>query len=103
MSKLSYTKSGKTTTVTGIVEIFDLVNPWIYVRVPLEITEETKYFADRGLVAITATVGKYSWNTSLMPMGDGTQFIPLPAKLRKSESIEVGDMVEVSFVLRARE
>lgn len=102
MSKPSYTKSGKVTTITGLVEIFDLVNPWVYVRVSPEITEETKYFADRGLVAITATVGKYSWNTSLMPMGDGTQFIPLPAKLRKSESIEVGDMVTVSFVLRDR-
>lgn len=103
MSKTSYTKSGKSTKVTGLVEIFNLVNPWVYVRVPLEITEETHYFADRGLVAIRATVGKYSWNTSLMPMGDGTQFIPLPAKLRKSESIEVGDTVAVSFVLRNRE
>lgn len=102
MSKNSYTKSGKVTTISGLVEIFDLVNPWVYVRVPLEITEETQYFADRGLVAITATVGKYSWNTSLMPMGDGTQFIPLPVKLRKSESIEVGDTVTVSFVLRDR-
>ena len=103
MSKNSYTKSEKITIVTGLVEIFDLVNPWVYVRVPHQVTEETQYFADRGLVAITATVGKYSWNTSLMPMGDGTQFIPLPAKLRKSESIEVGDSVTVSFVLRNRE
>jgi hypothetical protein len=103
MSKNSYTKSGKTTIITGLVEIFNLANPWVYVRVSREITEETQYFADRGLVAIKATVGKYSWNTSLMPMGDGTQFIPLPAKLRKSESIEVGDMVTISFVLRSRE
>ena len=37
-----------------------------------------------------------------MPMGDGTQFIPLLAKVRKSEDIELGEHVEVSFTLRKR-
>lgn len=88
--------------LSGIVEIFPLESPWVYVGVPKKITEETRHLADRGLVAIVATVGTSNWNTSLMPMGDGTQFVPLPAKVRKSEGIELGGRVELSFVLRQR-
>lgn len=58
--------------------------------------------AERGLVAIAATLGATTWNTSLMPMGDGTQFIPLPRKVRKAERCEIGDAITVSFVLRSR-
>jgi hypothetical protein len=74
----------------------------VYVRVPKKFTEMTEEFADRGLVAITATVGKSSWKTSLLPMGDGTLFIALNAKVRKAEGIELGDMVKISFRLRER-
>lgn len=88
--------------VQGKVKIFPVDNPWIYVSVPKKFTEETKHLADRGLVAITAKFGKSIWNTSLMPMGDGTQFIPLPAKVRKSEEIELGDHIRLSFTLRKR-
>jgi Domain of unknown function (DUF1905) len=88
--------------VTGKVEMFPVDNPWIYVNVPQEHTEATRHLADRGLVAITATLGSSEWNTSLMPKGDGTQFIPLPAKIRKAENIEIGDHTNISFVLRKR-
>ncbi len=59
--------------------------------------------ADRGLVAITATLGSSIWDTSLMPMGDGTHFIPLNSKVRKKENVEVGDHIGLSFILRKRE
>ena len=87
---------------SGQVKIFPHENPWVYVGVPKKYTEMFKDSADRGLVAITVTLGQSTWNTSLMPMGDGTQFIPLSAKLRKAESIEVGDRVELSFISRKR-
>ncbi len=86
----------------GEVKIFPLENPWIYVSMPLGYTEMFKGEADRGLVAVTVTIGKSTWNTSLMPMGDGTQFIPLNAKVRKNEGIEVGNQVEGYFELRER-
>ncbi len=76
--------------VDGEVRIFPVENPWYYVMVPKSHTEETRLLADRGLVAIAAKVGKSTWNTSLMPKGDGSQFIPLPAKVRKSEGIRLG-------------
>lgn len=63
-------------------------------------TEMFKSLADRGLVPITVTLGKSVWKTSLMPMGDETQFIPLSAKMRKAEGIAGGKRVRLTFVLR---
>jgi len=88
--------------LSGRVEIFPYDNPWVYVRVPQKYAEATKHLAERGLVPITVTLGNSTWNTSLMPMGDGTQFIPLSAKVRKTEGIKVGDTIKLSFVLRKR-
>ena len=85
--------------VSGEVKIFQVVNPWVYVSVPMEYTEMTRGLANRGLVPITVKLDKSVWNTSLMPMGDCTHFIPLNAKVRKAENISVGDHVELSFTL----
>ncbi len=90
----------KSLSVKGVVKIFPLENPWVYIAVPLEYTRMFKPIADRGLVAITVTLGHSMWNTSLMPMGDGSQFIPLNKKVRKAEGIEVGDAMELFFTLR---
>ncbi len=88
--------------VEGVVELFPQEGGWIYVRVPEHYTEMTRDRADRGLVAIVAETGGTSWKTSLMPMGDGTHFISLNAKVRKAENIEVGDHIRLSFRLRQR-
>jgi len=90
----------KSFPVEGKVNIFPVYNPWVYVSVLKKYTEDTKHFADRGLVAITVKLGRLTWNTSLMPMGDGTQFIPLPANVRKKEKIRLGDRIRLSFTLR---
>ena len=89
-------------SVSSEVTIFPVENPWVYVSVQENYTEMFRDVAERGLVAITVTLGNSTWNTSLMPMGDGTQFIPLNAKVRKAEDIEIGDHIELSFVLRKR-
>ena len=88
--------------VTGTVRIFLVENPWVYVDIPKKYTDETRHLADRGLVAVTVTLGKSKWHTSLMPKGDGTQFIPLSAKVRKAENVAVGDPIKLSFTLRQR-
>lgn len=88
--------------VKGKVLIFPVINPWVYVSIPKKYTQMTHHHADRGLVAITVFLGKSTWNTSLMPKGDGTQFIPLPAKVRKIENIQIGGNVSLFFVLRKR-
>ena len=66
---------------------------------PLEYTKLTKEFSTRGLVPIIARIGNTEWETSILPMGDGTQFIALNAKVRKSENITLGDKVRIFFRL----
>ncbi len=88
--------------VSGKVERFPEEGGWMFMRVPKRYTEETKHLAERGLVAVTATAGNKSWDTSLLPMGDGTHFIALPAKVRKKEQIALGETVRITFSLRER-
>jgi hypothetical protein len=88
--------------VEGEVKIFPVDKPWVYISIPQTYTEQTKHLAERGLVAITAKYANLTWKTSLLPMGDGTQFIPLPAKVRKMGNIKTGDYIKLSFTLRKR-
>ena len=93
---------GEIFPIEGRVEIFPQEGGWTYVRVAREHSEVTREQADRGVVAVTATIGQTTWDTSLMPMGDGTHFIALNKKVRNAEGIRVGDRVTGSFVLRIR-
>ena len=86
--------------ITGEVRLFPQEGGWYYVAVPQAISQELHYLADRGLIAIRATLGVTSWNTSLMPMGDESHFVALNAKVRKANNIGVGDRVVVRFQTR---
>lgn len=85
---------------TADVCLFPQDGGWYYVAVPQDYTDTLKPLADRGLVAVQVTVGGSSWKTSLLPIGDGSQFIPLPAKVRRQENLAINSHVEVSFVVR---
>jgi len=87
---------------TAKVELFERDKGWFYVAVPLSLSKPLEHLADRGLIAVTALIGNSCWSTSLLPMGDGTHFIALPAKVRKKESLSLGMAVEVSFETRTR-
>jgi len=89
-------------TFIAKVELFEREKGWYYVSVPTELSKPLEYLADRGLIAVIAKVGTSSWQTSLLPMGDGTHFLALPAKVRSKEKLSLGAMVEVSFVIRTR-
>jgi hypothetical protein len=82
------------------IELFEREKGWYYVSVPTDLSKPLEYLADRGLVAITARVGNSSWPTSLLPMGDGTHFIALPAKVRNKEKLSLGMEVGISFDIR---
>lgn len=86
--------------VRGQVRIFPGPGGWHYVSVPKKYSTLFADSADRGLVPITVSLGETTWDTSLLPMGDGTHFIALKAAVRKKESIELGDRVSLSFVPR---
>jgi len=88
---------------SGIVEIFDKSNmPWWFVRVPKKISTPYEVLADRGLIPVTAYVGKNSWQTSLLPYGDNTHFVALPKKVRKANNIQPGDKISIEFEIRER-
>lgn len=86
-----------TQTFTAEVEVFERDMGWHYVSVPTSLSKPLEHLADRGLIAITAKVGNTSWPTSLLPMGDGTHFIPLSAKIRKKEELSLGMLIELTF------
>jgi len=89
-------------TFTAVVKIFERDKGWHYVSVPEELSKPLEHLADRGLIAVTATIGDSSWPTSLLPMGDGSHFIALPAKVRLKEKVMLGADITVSFSLRSR-
>ena len=91
-----------TYTFTAKVELFERDKGWHYVLVPSELSKPHEHLADRGLIAVTANIGNSSWQTSLLPMGDGTHFIALPVKIRAKEKLSRGEDVKVSFALRER-
>ena len=89
-------------TFITTVKLFEREKGWYYVSVPTDLSKPLKHLADRGLIAITARVGNSSWSTSMLPMGDGTHFIALPAKVRKKEKLSPGVSVEMFFETRTR-
>ena len=84
------------------IELFEREKGWYYVSVPMELSKPFEYLADCGLIAVTAKVGNSCWPTSLLPMGDATHFIALPAKVRSKEKLSLGAEIEISFEIRER-
>ena len=85
------------------IECFEMPGGWHYVPVPTELSAPLEFLAiNFGFIAITAKVGNSSWQTSLLPKGDGTHFIALPAKVRSKEKLSYGAEVEISFEPRVR-
>ncbi len=92
----------KPKTFVATVELFEREKGWHYVSVPTALSKPLEHLADRGLIAVTAAVGASRWPTSLLPMGDGTHFIALPAKVRAKEHLARGMEVKVAFETRER-
>jgi hypothetical protein len=80
-------------TFTAKVDLFERDKGRYYVSVLTALSKPLEHLADRGLIAVTASIGKSTWPTSLLPMGDGTHFIALPARVRTREKLFRGDDV----------
>ena len=88
---------------TATIERFDMRGAWHFVTVPVEVSGPFKPLAIHfGFVSILAKVGGTEWETSLLPMGDGTYIIALPAKVRVKERLSIGDEIEVFFEPRVK-
>lgn len=72
---------------------------WTYVPVPRTHTDGMRAPRRKnmgwGFLPARITVGATTWDSSLLPLGDGTYFVALKASLRKKEHITAGDTVQV--------
>ena len=90
-------------TFVAKIEGCEMPGGWHYVSVPTELSTPLKHLAiNFGFIAITARVGSTSWPTSLLPKGDGTHIIALPAKVRSKEKLLYGAEIKLSFEARIK-
>lgn len=77
---------------------------WHFLTLTKQATQTIKKLTDGkrrgwGSVKVSATVGKTTWETSVFPDKDKGFILPLKAKVRKAESIENSDTIEVTLLL----
>ena len=89
-------------SVTDEVERFPPPGGWFYIIVPDDVADELSVYEKRGFIPVTVTYETTTWETSLLPMGDGRHFLALNAKVRKAHDIDVGDRVTVELEPRER-
>ena len=51
-----------------------------------------------GMIPVSVRIGETEWTTSLWPK-DGSYVVPLKAKVRRAERVDVGDVVTVRLTV----
>jgi Domain of unknown function (DUF1905) len=79
--------------------------PWYFVTVPDEPARDLAELAARvsygwGMIPVTVTIGTSTWTTSLWPK-DGSYVVPLKARVRAREQLDVGNLVTAELVVDA--
>jgi hypothetical protein len=90
-------------TVTGEVWHWRGPAPFHFVSLSAEAAEEVRDVAGAvtygwGMIPITATCGGTQWTTSMFAK-NGTYVVPLKDIVRKTEGIEIGDVITVDVEL----
>lgn len=71
---------------------------WHYVRLTPEVCEQLREMSGKnGNVPVIMTIGKTSWPSTTMSMGEQQWFVAVKAEVRKAESIAEGDNVTVKI------
>lgn len=78
-------------------------SPFHFVTVPEEQAADIQALAADvtygwGMIPVQVRLGGTSWKTSLFPK-DGGYVLPLKDSVRRAESVELGDMVEVELTV----
>jgi hypothetical protein len=77
--------------------------PWHFVTVPeresieLEATSTSVSYG-WGMIPVQASIRATDWTTSLFPK-DGRYIVPVKARVRSSERLEIGDLVRVRLTV----
>ncbi|BCY12892.1 DUF1905 domain-containing protein [Actinoplanes sp. L3-i22] len=77
--------------------------PWHFVTVPAEQCDELEAASSLvsygwGMIPVAARIGGTDWTTSLWPK-DGRYIVPVKARVRAAERIDVGDTVSIRLSL----
>lgn len=78
---------------------------WHFITLPKKESKDikSKIHVRRGFgsVKVEAQIGETVWNTSIFPDSkSGTYLLPVKAKVRRDEGIEVGDTVRLTITTR---
>jgi hypothetical protein len=74
---------------------------WHFVHLPREYFEPIRAKYGKGMVKVSATLGKTTWDTSLFPHTKDCSFlISIKAKVRKAEDVMAGDEVKVRVKIK---
>ncbi|MBC7644131.1 MAG: DUF1905 domain-containing protein [Thermoleophilia bacterium] len=78
---------------------------WHFITLPTDLAEEINRMASGlkggwGSIKVRVTIGSTTWNTSIFPSKSQKSYVlPVKAAVRKAETIEHGDEVEVTLAL----
>jgi hypothetical protein len=89
--------------VSGSVQRFPGQYGWYYVELDEELSKVLRPLLANvwpALLKAEFRIAKTIWQSSIMPIKDGPLFIALPAKIRKVESLDVGDSISINFELK---
>ena len=88
-------------TFTGEIWHWRGPSPYHFVTVPAEDGDTLEAVSASvsygwGMIPVAARIGETRWTTSLFPK-DGTYVVPLKDAVRRTEGLEVGDIVSVQL------
>jgi hypothetical protein len=77
--------------------------PWHFITVPADECGELAATSASvtygwGMIPVSARIGGTSWTTSLFPK-DGRYIVPVKARVRTAEGLEIGDVVTVRLAV----
>jgi len=89
--------------VSGQVKRFPGDYGWYYVVLDEGLSKDLRPLLANlwpALLKAEFVINKTTWQSSIMPIKDGPLFIALPAKVRKAETIDVADKINITFELK---
>ncbi len=71
---------------------------WHFVRIPNDVRLQlVKMSGKKGNTSVLVTIGKTTWSSTSMSMGNQQWFVAVKAAVRAAESLTEGDSVKVSI------
>lgn len=69
---------------------------WHYVHIPDNVRADLRDMSGKsGNVPVLVTIGKSTWSSTTMSMGEQRWFVAVKADIRKTENVSEGDMASI--------